>query len=134
MMTASVQHRHNTIETVTQKPVTHGNGQFFPTRNRGLAVKSGQRVPTSPRDISPKSKSEDESSEEESDTDSESGSDGEEDTIVSEETQEDKGSDPSGKPPLSSQDGKNSFAAVPPALLDEIRKMIQNERESTRLQ
>jgi hypothetical protein len=141
-MTANTPHRSNAMETGSLKPAARSNGQLFTTIDRGVAVKSGQRVPTSKRDISPRSKPEDETSEEEDGTDSESGFDGEEDTIVSEEIQaeqialqSDAVQNPkpsaSGKPFASTQDGKDLSAAAPPALLDEIRKMIHDERRYT---
>ena len=108
------------------------NGQQFV----GYNINSSRRNQVVGGIVSPKSKPEDDSSGEEA-TDSESASDSEEETVISDEIQEDqvrqqlnadlKSNLPVSGKQTSAVNERLTIASVPPALLGEIRKMIQEE-------
>jgi len=116
-----------------ERVVTGNTGQLFVAYNSGDSTRHGQVEGGARRDVSPKSKPEEDSSDQDT-LDSESASASEEETVISEESQEDKivlrlKTYPKSNSPGPSENDQNSTTAVPPALLGEIRKMIQEECE-----
>ncbi|KAB5582728.1 hypothetical protein GE09DRAFT_1049702 [Coniochaeta sp. 2T2.1] len=108
---------------------TQDNGRTFV----GYNSNSSRRKQVVGGNVSPRSTPEEDSSDEEA-TDSGSASDSEEETIISDEIQEDQvglnsktDSPVSNKSQVSGEDEKLTIASVQPALLGEIRKMIQEE-------
>ncbi|OIW27404.1 hypothetical protein CONLIGDRAFT_633761 [Coniochaeta ligniaria NRRL 30616] len=136
MMMATPVLRPNTLQNERDRMTTQSPEQLFIAYNSGNSTRHGQADAVVRRDVSPRSKPEEDSSDEEA-TDSGSASDSEEETIISDEIQEEKAqqlspdhkSDVSlsNKLQESNQDDKPSATSVPPALLGEIRKMIQEE-------
>lgn len=129
----------NGSETVTTQGDTRNDDPPFVAYNSWNPTWQSDAEGGAHREVSPKSKPEEDSSGNDA-TDSESASESDEETIISDEIQEDNlalqlapGPEPispgSEKPALSvlNSHDEDSATTVPPALLGEIRKMIQEE-------
>lgn len=128
--------RPDTLQIESDRMATQSTGRLFIAYNSANSTRHSQADRVVRGDVSPRSKPEDDSSDEDA-SDSGSATDSEEETIISEEVQEDKVRQVSAdhksdisvtdKLQVSSQDDKPSATSVPPTLLVELRKMIQEE-------
>lgn len=136
MIMANPPLRPDILQNESDRMATQSTGRLFIAYNSGNSTRHSQADRGVGGDVSPRSKPEDDSSDEDA-SDSGSATDSEEETIISEEVQEDKvrqlradhKSDVSvtNKLQVSGQDDKPSATSVPPTLLVELRKMIQEE-------
>lgn len=141
MVNASKPRQPPLMDMESQTGVAPNQGRHVSATDKNILLKKGLPGVATPRDNSPKTTVADESGEESSqegnDTDFESESDGDEEQPEADEVKENSvafrpnsksGVDVSGKPSQNSgQDGKINLSTVPPALLGEIRRMIQQE-------
>jgi hypothetical protein len=128
------------MDTESQTGVAPNQGRHVSATDKNMLLKKVLPGVATPRHISPKTtvvnESGEESSQEEDDTDSESESDGDgeqpaeevKENSVALQPYSKSGDGVPGKPSqYSGQDGKINLSTVPPALLGEIRRMIQQE-------